>query len=508
MEWVDYPMFEYEKALGAREVTSLQGSLSSGGEGSEDLLIARATFLRAVGGKAGGVLPTTQSKIEESHRELRKRRTKRQSTRFLVHGLHEYKGKFNPQMARSLINVVDPTATSLIDPFCGSGTSLIEGLRLGLHVGGVDKNPLAAWMAQVKLRTLRASGDVSLGLRFGQVVDQVTDRMRGALGRGAVVTPPHVTSDDDAYLRHWFPEPVLAGLWAALDVADEEPDDVCADVVRLTVSSIVRSVSWQLPEDLRVRRRPATWTPPDVVEVFSKAAGGNALALQEVGLASSIDRSLSSVVLHGSSQSDDVLRAVATEGRRLVLTSPPYATALPYIDTDRLSLVLLGLAQAHEIKVLERELTGSREWTAKVHREWDSARSVNRDDLPAEVLTLIRRIAAFNARDDAGFRRAAVPSLLYRYFSDMGRTLTAMGTVLRPGERAIMVVGSNRTGRGESQVAISTPELVGAVAEDRGYVLNEIISLETWPRYGMHAANAVNEERAVVLTRKDEQLSA
>lgn len=505
MEWVDYPLFEYEKALGAREVETLQGSISGDPrQVSGDVLRARATFLRTVEADGGLVLPTIQSEVESSHRQLRRRPTRRQSTRFLVHGLHEYKGKFNPQMARSLINVVDSSATSLIDPFCGSGTALIEGLRLGLSVGGVDKNPLAAWMAKVKVRTLRASGDPSLAVLFREVAYQVTERMRTAQERGTATTPPHVTAEDDEYLRRWFPEPVLAALWAALAVADREPDDICADVLRITVSNIVRTVSWQLPEDLRVRRRPSDWTPPDVAAVFAKAVSANAVALEEVGCASAIDRSLGSVVTQGSSQEPNVLRSVAAEGRRLILTSPPYATALPYIDTDRLSLILLGLAHADEIRSLERDLTGSREWTTRIQREWDQARIDNRDGMPSEVLDLVQRIVASNERDGAGFRRAAVPSLLYRYFSDMGKTLAAIGTILRPGERAVFVVGSNRTGRDESAVSIPTPELVGAVAKTRGYALDEIIPLETWPRYGMHAVNAVNEERAVILTRLDD----
>ena len=46
-----------------------------------------------------------------------------------------------------------------------------------------------------------------------------------------------------------------------------------------------------------------------------------------------------------------------------VITSPPYATALPYIDTQRLSLVLLGLIGADELRATEAALVGAREIT-------------------------------------------------------------------------------------------------------------------------------------------------
>lgn len=502
MEWVDYPLFAYEKALGAREVENLSQFVGSTGTPIQEALRSRATFLRAVPTDGGDPRPTVQSEVEDKHRELRGRVSKRQSTRFLVHGLHEYKGKFNPQMARSLVNVVDPTATALLDPFCGSGTSLVEGLRLGLSVGGIDRNPLAAWMAEVKVRALRRSGDPSLARRFRAVTSEVATQMARAQTSGVARTPVSVDEADDAYLRQWFSEEVLAALWLALDTAAQEPDDVCADVLRLTVSNMVRAVSWQLPEDLRVRRRPQGWTPPDVSEVFSRLASANTLALEEVGVAEPIESRLRSSVLLGSSQDRALVRTAAPEGRRLVVTSPPYATALPYIDTDRLSLVLLGLAKSGDIRMLERELTGSREWTVTIQREWDRARVDNRDDLPPAVTDLVARISDVNHRQGAGFRRAAVPSLLYRYFSDMGRTLDALGSVLRAGEKVVLVVGSNRTGKGPDAITIPTPELIGEVGASRDYVLQEVIPLETWPRYGMHASNAVNEERAVVLVRR------
>ena len=48
------------------------------------------------------------------------------------------------------------------------------------------------------------------------------------------------------------------------------------------------------------------------------------------------------------------------------ITSPPYAMALPYIDTQRLSLVWLGLVEPGGIAGLEAELIGSRELRGKV----------------------------------------------------------------------------------------------------------------------------------------------
>jgi site-specific DNA-methyltransferase (cytosine-N4-specific) len=71
---------------------------------------------------------------------------------------------------------------------------------------------------------------------------------------------------------------------------------------------------------------------------------------------------------------------------------------------------------------------------------------------------------------------------------------------MQPGEHVVMVVGGNRTGSGAHQTVIPTPELIGQLSTTRGFDYSELISLQTWARYGMHAKNAVSTEDAVVMT--------
>ena len=189
------------------------------------------------------------------------------------------------------------------------------------------------------------------------------------------------------------------------------------------------------------------------------------------------------------------------ESRRFILTSPPYATALPYIDTDRLSIVALGLASVKQVRELEMDLVGSREWRKAEERGWWRRLDANTDALPEAVTQLVRNLRMRNEDGDAGFRRAAVPALLYRYFARMGECFGAWRVGLRAGERALLIVGNNRTTAGGEQNVIRTPELLGKVAETRGYEVEEIIPLETWPRYGLHGKNGVAGEDALVIRR-------
>lgn len=493
VELAEYRMFEYEKRLAAREIKALTGTAATE-EDAAELVRGRSTYFRKV-----AEVPTAQALTEMIHHSGRGSRPTRQATRYLVHGLHEYKGKFNPQTARVLINTIDPKATALMDPFCGSGTTLIEGMRLGLATTGIDQNPLAAWISRIKVQTLALSGKRDLIQRFDDLTERLLPAVRQRQRMGRAVTPHDIGSDDDDYLRNWFPEPVLAALWEGIGLCREVEDPV-ADVVMLCISNIVRQVSWQLPEDLRVRRRPSSWEPPSVADLLTKALVRARFAIVETASAPALASVPAADVHFGSSRDPELVHDAWPEGRRLVVTSPPYATALPYVDTDRLSIVLLGLAPAADIRRLEQELTGSREWRTREAKAWQSALTENSSNLPDGILEVLSRIDTNNQMTNAGFRRRAVPGLLYRYFTHIGETLDALAKTMMPGEHVVMVVGSNRTGAGAHKVDIRTPELLGQLSETRGFNFSERIPLETWARYGMHSKNAVDAEDAVVMT--------
>jgi len=68
-----------------------------------------------------------------------------------THTIHRFPGKFVPQVARELLQLVGADAGSLIaDPFCGCGTSLVEGSLLGVPTVGVDFDPLAVLISRAK----------------------------------------------------------------------------------------------------------------------------------------------------------------------------------------------------------------------------------------------------------------------------------------------------------------------------------------------------------------------
>ena len=75
---------------------------------------------------------------------------------YLTHNIHPYPAKFIPQIPCALINELSTPGETVADIFCGSGTTLLEALRLNRNAIGMDANPLATLISTAK--TTIASG--------------------------------------------------------------------------------------------------------------------------------------------------------------------------------------------------------------------------------------------------------------------------------------------------------------------------------------------------------------
>lgn len=187
-----------------------------------------------------------------------------------------------------------------------------------------------------------------------------------------------------------------------------------------------------------------------------------------------------------------------------VVTSPPYATALPYIDTDRLSLLAIMGVPSKLRSTLEEKLTGSREIRKS---ERDAFEATLMDDnkaysiLPKDVVSEVRFILEENSKVEVGFRRANMPALLWRYYVQMKENLESMYCVLRSGARAFYVVGDSRTNAGGNWVRINTCANISKIAQDVGFRFLEAIDIDVTTENYKHIKNAITENQILVFER-------
>lgn len=514
LEWRNYRYFPYERDFARLEAERLFRSQATVGpqglrfpaacfdsSGAERLTY----FARAVH-PGGQVVVPRQTRLEASAHESER---ERQATRYSAHGLHEYKGKFNPQVVRAIGNILGlGDGATVLDPFCGSGTTLLECAHAGWDAVGIDRNPLAARIANAKVRALhRADGAlqalvaevVSALHTYGEVLgaaDPSRETMEAALGIG---WERDLRSED--YLRAWFPLPVLAQAVAILRVLRQKVASVeDRAVFEVVLSDHLREVSLQEPADLRIRRRKEAASNYPLIEGFVSALPTR---MDRVARAR---RALGTVPGKQRAELADIrtvdwrrVKGAPKCGFDAIITSPPYETALPYIDTQRLSLVLFGDIDGNEVQSTEQALIGARDvgTTERLHLEAEIREGS--PDVPASVLDLCRELLHAAAGPNNGFRRVARPALVLRYFKSMAAFFRNARKALRPEGRAALVVGTNRTVLGGREYVIDTPRLLADVGVHAGFVRDDARPMETYQRYDLHQKNAINSEMLIVL---------
>jgi 16S rRNA G966 N2-methylase RsmD len=490
LNWHRYKYYPYEYDFARREVQSLldphaiqenAGGLNLERPGSVDLA-SRLVYFAGYSQNAGVSRDTSQSVLER----INGNGVKRQSTRYSAHGLHEYKGKFNPQVAKALLNIFNARPGQLVlDPFCGSGTSLVECAHLGISSVGTDINPLAVFLANAKLQSLSIPAEKLLA-------DSKLTLSKAKKSKAKFRDP----SDRGDYLRSWFPENYLSEI-ERLRLAIESEDSPAGPVLLAIASNLLREYSLQEPSDLRIRRRTSPFPQKPFFDAYEDAVNAFGIRMAEAQLTLGVHVAGSKAINIDCKKAfgeQDLL----SDSFDLVLTSPPYATALPYIDTQRLSLVWLKLLPPSEILLLESELVGSREIRGTGKKSLLDSMQNNDANLPALEAEFCIELQNSLGESD-GFRRQVVPRLLYRYFTGMADAFSAVRRLTKQNAPFGLIVGGNHTVLSGKRFDIETPKHLASIAAERGWEHVETVPLQTYRRYGLHKNNATTTEALILL---------
>ncbi len=398
----------------------------------------------------------------------------RRCLRYGPHGIHDYRGKFFPQLVRALLNIGDvPPQGVVADPMCGSGTTAVETVLSARTALGLDLNPLSVLLSRTKTALLAADPS-RIQIACARVEEWIAD---GRLPRKHASHFNSLTPPDQDYLRRWLSQPALAELDRIATVIALVGDACVRDFLRVVLSNIIRSVSWQKPDDLRVRKEVRS-AEPEVATAFLREMKRSVFAVCAL-----LYQNRGAKLGKWRIDEGDARAALAYWGawRRKVdciITSPPYATALPYIDTDRLSLSFLDLLSRSAHRARDAQMIGNREVTERARRlYWEEFRR-RTTNLPTSVVRLIERIEAANAEAGVGFRRRNLPALLARYFFDMLDVLGVFTEILRPGANVFVVIGNNHTIAGGRRVEIETDELMAELGERVGLKLVRKLGME------------------------------
>ena len=225
-------------------------------------------------------------------------------SKYFTHGIHPYHGKFFARLVRSLINYMGLNGRSkILDPFCGSGTTMLEASLLGIPSCGIDINPLACAISRAKIAALKLDLE-ELKEGFSKVMARFKKKKYGQL----------LIVEDPEDLRPW---------------TSEEVSTVC--------------LSASLEGRGRVRR------PRNEVKAFKVEFDRLIKQITVFKLLREILKiELGEVeVLKG-----DVRELNINERFDALITSPPYITTVNYVKEHENSMLNLGLTDKNELQEL------------------------------------------------------------------------------------------------------------------------------------------------------------
>jgi len=256
-------------------------------------------------------------------------------TRALTHNIHPYPAKFIPQIPSALIQELSSVGDTVTDPFCGSGTTLLEALRLNRNAIGIDANPLATLISRVKTTRLTDCEFTALATHE----EQCRCRL------------PEVQSRRDLFhdgtefrSLGWRPNPDVSEFWFDPHVVEELAElrvligqvssTAAQRFCEVAFSSIIVRVSRQ-DSDTRYVRRTKRVRRGEVFTTYLRQLTSAVVATRKMQRA--IGRSGKCEVLDAN-----ILDSPTAEPFDLVVTSPPYPNAYSYHLYHRTRLLWLG----------------------------------------------------------------------------------------------------------------------------------------------------------------------
>ena len=264
-------------------------------------------------------------------------------TNELTHGFHLYPGVMNPFVARKLISMFGENHETLLDPFCGSGTTLVEAKNAGISADGFDINPIARLISRAKTNSYNIE---NLSGFVESLIERIHSKQLVKLSEAT-----HNSGFSDKTIQTWFPNKTVQEISTYLREIEESEnyDENFRIFAKVSLSDCLRSVSIQRKNEWKNYRKVG-WRDEDINANYQPL-----LPLFKDRLISNLRRVEKTQFMHF----DNEVRIFDTNsvrvrdfpnspenGYELVVTSPPYGdsrTTVAYAEFSWLTNVWLGL---------------------------------------------------------------------------------------------------------------------------------------------------------------------
>lgn len=373
-------------------------------------------------------------KIDESW-DFRKANTKE-----LTHCFHSYPAMMIPQVARRIIKNYGKEGDVLFDPYCGTGTSLVEANIKNISAIGTDLNPLARLIATAK--TTKINSDL-LNSEINNFINySFKSNFQNKKSYSKII--PDVTNID-----YWFSKGTQEKLGTILGYIENLGNDSIKNFFKVAFSETVRDVSFVKSGEFKMVRTKnfCHEEDKDVFGIMSSKLERNKLGLEDF---SAVCANGTKSAVYGFDTVVGIPNFIDSNSVDIIVTSPPYGdsrTTVAYGQYSRLANEWLGYETANQV---DNILMGGRK--RKYDHKFDS-------EILNDAILKIQSKDIQRARDVISF------------YEDYESSIKNVSKLIKKGGFACYVVG-NRTVKG---VTIPTDELTAEIFESCGFVHLETI---------------------------------
>ncbi len=371
-----------------------------------------------------------------------------------THGFHKYPAKFIPHIPKWAIGkyLNGNKDKNILDPFCGSGTTLVEGILAGYNVIGVDIDPLSAMISKVK--TTRVD-ETELKRISSWLVKEIKAKKNGTF------------KPDCETIEHWFTKNAIKKLSAIRTLINQIPEKFgdskkikdIQDLLLICFSSIIRRVSNADNESQKTYVSHTKIKEPEEVNslFFSQL---NLFVDRATIYSATINSKAKNKIIHSSSSAslDKKLNGLQID---LAITSPPYIKAIDYIYNQMVELFWIGDLFQMQTQTKQNskkiQYIGNKQIQKAEFNNYTPYNTALNIDKLDKKLRLV-----YDTDKKNGHKHSYIT---FKYFTEMEKHFAEMSKCLTKRTHYVMVVGDSNV----SDVFFDTADFLIDIAERNGF---------------------------------------